>query len=74
MDAVSFAQDIRPLFRERDVDSMEWAFDLTSYDDVRSHAERIADRLSQGSMPCDVPWPPERVTLFRRWMDQGYAP
>lgn len=55
MDAVTFSHDIRPLFRDKDVDSMAWAFDLTSYDDVRTHADGIFDRLSQGRMPCDGP-------------------
>jgi hypothetical protein len=73
MDAVSFARDLQPHFRESDVDSMAWAFDLSSYDDVKAHAVDILDRLSQGSMPCDGAWPPDRVALFRRWMDEGYA-
>jgi hypothetical protein len=73
MDPVSFAQDIRPLFRDKDVDSMARAVDLTSYDDVKTHAGAIFDRVSQGKMPCDGPWPPERSALFRKWMDQGYA-
>jgi hypothetical protein len=33
---VSFEQDIHPLFRERDIRSMSFAFDLSSYDDVRN--------------------------------------
>ncbi|HEY8685414.1 MAG TPA: hypothetical protein VIO57_07395 [Chloroflexota bacterium] len=73
MDAVSFAQDVRPLFRDKDVDSMMRAVDLTSYDDVKTQAEAIYDRVSRGSMPCDGAWPPERTALFRRWMDQGYS-
>ena len=32
----SFEQDIRPLFRPQDVNAMDWAFDLSSYDDVNS--------------------------------------
>ncbi len=74
MDAVSFAQDIRPLFRDKDLNSMSWAVDLASYDDVKTHAEGIYNRLSRGNMPCDGAWPDDRTALFRRWMDQGYAP
>jgi hypothetical protein len=70
-DAPSFERDILPLFRDEDVDSMEFAFDLRSYDDVRENAEAIHERVSDGSMPCDAEWPPERVELFRRWMDAG---
>ncbi len=70
----SFAADIRPLFREEDVDSMSFAFDLGSYDDVRDNAEEIHERLADGSMPCDGEWPADRVELFRAWIDAGAAP
>jgi hypothetical protein len=70
-EAPSFARDIRPLFRDGDVDSMEFAFDLSSYEDVRMYAEEIYERVADGSMPCDGEWPEERVALFRRWIDAG---
>ena len=57
MTTVSFGRDIRPLFRARDIESMIWAFDLTSYDDVKTHADAILKRLSEGDMPCDSAWP-----------------
>jgi hypothetical protein len=69
--AVSYERDIRPLFREEDISSMSMAFDLASYDDVRANADGILERLSDGSMPCDGPWPEEQVDLFRRWVDAG---
>ncbi len=68
---ISFDADIKPLFREKDRDSMRRAFDLWSYADVKSHADAIAERLKNGSMPCDGPWPPERVELFEGWVEQG---
>jgi hypothetical protein len=68
---LSFNADIKPLFREKDHDSMLKAFDLWSCADVKSHADAIALRLKDGSMPCDGPWPPERVELFERWVAQG---
>ena len=73
---VSFARHIRPLFRDTpDVDSMkDYGLDLSSYDAVRAHAAKILETLQDGSMPCDAPWPAERVTLFQRWMDEGMAP
>jgi hypothetical protein len=71
---VSFATDIRPLFRPEDVESMSWAFDLTSYEDVRENAEAIHERLSEGSMPCDEQWPNEQVQRFRSWIDAGMPP
>jgi hypothetical protein len=67
--AVGFEQDIRPLFRDRDVQSMSSAFDLSSYDDVRTHADKILAAVARGSMPCDGPWPADRVDLFRSWVD-----
>jgi hypothetical protein len=69
--APSYARDIRPLFREKDISSMSKAFDLASYDDVRAHASQILTRVANGSMPCDGPWPQGRVELFRGWVDAG---
>lgn len=68
---MSFERDIKPLFRDQDVDEMSWAFDLSSHDDVSEHAEEIHSRLSDGTMPCDGPWPPEDVERFRQWIDAG---
>ena len=74
--AVSFAKDIRPLFRDTpDVDSMkEYGLDLSSYTEVRAQAEEIYARLADGSMPCDRAWAQEQVALFKRWMDEGMPP
>ena len=74
--AVSFAGDIRPLFRDTpDVDTMKnFGIDLSSFDDVKAKAEAIYARLGNGSMPCDGAWPKEQVSLFKRWMDEGMAP
>jgi hypothetical protein len=69
--APSFAQDIRPLFRESDRDSMDFAFDLWDYNDVSTHAEDILERLTEGSMPCDGAWPEEQIAQFRRWVEAG---
>jgi hypothetical protein len=68
---ISFNTDIKPLFREKDRDSMLKAFDLWSYADVQNHADAIAERLKNGSMPCDGAWPPERVGVFEHWVEQG---
>lgn len=68
---VGFAADIRPLFRELDLDSMSFAFDLASYDDVSDYADVILRRLRSGTMPCDGAWPPERIDLFERWIKTG---
>ncbi len=70
----TFAGDIRPLFRERDRSSMTFLFDLWSYEDVRANADDILGVLDGGEMPCDEPWPAERVALFRAWMTGGFVP
>ena len=68
---LGFEQQIKPLFREHDRESMERAFDLWSYDDVAEHADAILQKLEEGSMPCDGAWPPERVEVFRAWVQAG---
>jgi hypothetical protein len=74
--AVSFASDIRPLFRDTpDVDTMQaYGLDLSSYDEVKQRAREIYAELESGNMPCDQRWPAERLSLFNRWMDEGMAP
>lgn len=67
----SFARDIQPLFREEDRESMEFAFDLWNYNDVRAHADDILERLTEGTMPCDGEWPEEQIAQFRRWVEAG---
>ncbi len=74
--ALSFAGDVRPLFRDTpDVKTMKgMGLDLSSYEDVKARAEGIYARLEDGSMPCDGPWPEDQVARFKRWMDEGMAP
>ena len=67
----SFVQDIKPLFRERDRDSMLRQFDLWSYDDVAARSDAILARLRDGSMPCDGAWTEERIALFEDWVSTG---
>jgi len=71
---LSFAGNIRPLFRDRDVEAMNFAFDLASYDDVRANGEAIYGVLAAGRMPCDGAWPDEDVRRFRSWLDSGALP
>jgi len=74
--AVSFAKDIRPLFRDDpDVATMkDYGLDLSAYADVKAQAESILGTLKEGTMPCDGAWPEDRIALFKRWMDEGMAP
>jgi truncated hemoglobin YjbI len=71
---LGFEQHIKPLFRDRDRKSMQFVFDLWSFEDVSKHAEGILERLADGTMPCDAAWPPERVEVFRRWVSAGKPP
>jgi CDGSH-type Zn-finger protein/truncated hemoglobin YjbI len=73
-EAVAFEAHIKGLFRRRDQRSMSFAFDLWSYDDVSAHADAILDRLRAGTMPCDGPWPDDRIAVFERWAGSGKAP
>jgi len=68
---ISFEQHVKPLFRERDRASMEYAFDLWSRDDVAEHSDAILERLREGTMPCDGAWPAEDIALFERWVEAG---
>jgi hypothetical protein len=68
---LGFERDIKPLFRERDRESMRFRFDLWSHADVSTNADAILQRLEAGTMPCDGAWPDERVATFRRWRDAG---
>ncbi len=70
---LSFASDVKPLFRESDRTAMRRAFDLWSYGDVVAHGQAIAARLKDGSMPCDGRWPADRVAVFERWLNDGLA-
>ena len=71
---LSFTRDIRPLFRDLDIRSMQSAFDLASYEDVRTHAEAIYGALAAGQMPCDGAWAEKDVRRFRSWLDSGALP
>jgi hypothetical protein len=68
---VSYASDIKPLFRENDREAMESHFDLWSYEDVSGAADRILSKLEEGTMPCDGAWPEDQVATFRRWGEEG---
>jgi hypothetical protein len=69
--SISFKNDIKPLFREEDVDEMVPWFDLSKIEDVKSNAENILERLSDGTMPPDGEWPEEQIAKFKKWMDEG---
>jgi hypothetical protein len=72
--ALSFERDVRPMFRDKDRNSMLKAFDLWSHSDVQAHQDAILKQVRNGTMPCDGAWPPEHVAAFQRWIAGGSAP
>ena len=70
-DAISFKEHIKPLFRESDRESMEFAFDLWSYDEVAKNSGAILKRLRDRTMPCDGAWTDEQIRVFQSWVDAG---
>ena len=68
---MSFATDIKPLFREQDREAMDFAFDLWSFEEVRANAGMILQRIEDGTMPCDEPWQDEKIQMLRDWIAAG---
>lgn len=80
-DAVSFAKDIAPLFREVDVDHMEPFGVLLNDHEYMSqpdNAKRVRDFITGNEEPRMPPggpfWSDEQVALFDRWVAGGYQP
>ena len=73
--ALSFAADIRPLFRDKDIEGMKPnGIDLSSYEDVKRRIQDIYERLAAKEMPCDGPWGEINMRKLKMWMDSGMAP
>lgn len=72
--SLSFAKDIRPLFRSKDIEEMRAWFDLSRYEDVKRHAADIYQRVADGDMPCDQSWSAQHVQTFKAWIDEGLLP
>lgn len=72
---VGFVEDILPLFRQRDIDAMKFAMDLSNYDDVYASRYEIFKRLQEKTfldlptgMPKDAPWTLEQLHVFQKWL------
>ena len=75
MGALSYASDIRPLFRDKDINAMNaFGIDLSSYEGVKKRAQHIYARLSEKEMPCDGPWSENNVQKLKEWMQSGMEP
>jgi hypothetical protein len=72
--AISFAADIRPLFRDGDIKCMRKGgvkLDDAAWMCVPANAKLVYGSVSAGTMPPDAPWAVDRVSLFKSWMDAG---
>ena len=59
--ALSFATDIRPLFRDEDITCMDGSgvhLDDHAWMCVPANAQSVYDQVSTGAMPPDEPWSP----------------
>ena len=76
--SVSFERDIRPLFREIDIDHMgPMGVTLDSYDYMSdpSNAQSVYEYLTgdqEPRMPIGGPyWSQEQLELYSRWLEAG---
>jgi hypothetical protein len=80
--SVSFARDIKPLFRQIDIDHMnKYNVLLDNYtymsDPSNDHgnAQAVEQSLTNQSMPPGGPyWSNEHLVLYRQWRSDGYLP
>lgn len=78
---VGFKNDILSLFTSMDVDHMRRlgvSLDDYAYMSQPRHATDVYEQVSSGNMPPsgsgEQPWSEDKVTLFKEWIDGGYAP
>ena len=78
---VSFRTDILPLFTSMDIDHMNALgakLDDYSFMSQPAKASLVYEAVSTGKMPPttsgEQPWSPDKVQLFKAWMDGGCEP
>jgi hypothetical protein len=78
---VSFARDIRPLFRPVDIEHMKpmgILLDDFKYMSNSDNAQSVYDSRTgetQPQMPMNRPyWSQDKLDLFQKWMKNGYQP
>jgi hypothetical protein len=69
----SFAQDIKPLSREKRRSSMSARFDLSSCHDVRDDEVAMLEALRAGTVASDGSGSSDMVDRFARWIVGGMA-
>jgi hypothetical protein len=83
MPHVSFARDIKPLFRAVDISHMKrYKINLDDYAFMSNpdHANKVLGRLSphDGHSPAMPPggpyWTQDQLALFAQWQNDGYQP
>ena len=83
MTQVSFAKDIKPLFRAIDISHMKSFkvhLDDYTYMSNPDHANAVLSTLThqngeEPSMPPGGPyWTPAQLALFAQWQQDGYQP
>jgi hypothetical protein len=83
MARVSFAADIKPLFREIDVSHMKsFGVDLDDYtymSDPDNASNVLATLTPNGNQPPSMPpggpyWSAAQLALFAQWQKDGYQP
>ena len=83
--AVSYATQIKPLFRKNDIACMKGfgvKLDNYAYMSNPANAERVYFKLSPAAEEEDPPrmpedgayWPDEQLALYKQWMDDGFKP
>jgi hypothetical protein len=79
---ISFSQDIKPLFRQIDIEHMrKLAVMLDDYKymsdptDNYSNAQSVEDTVTSQSMPPGGPyWTNQQLNLYKQWRSDGYQP
>jgi hypothetical protein len=85
--AVSFKNDVLPLFTQTDIDHMSQQDPAVLLDDYSymsdatgnyANANAVLDQVRQHLMPPswsnEQPWTDEMVDTFEQWMADGYQP
>lgn len=72
---LTYSHDIRPLFRDMDIACMVHRgkkLNDATWMCTPANAQEVYNAVFNGVMPPDGRWPPDRVALFKQWMDDGY--